>query len=165
MKKLVYLIIHCTATPRGMAVTSKQIRDWHTSPAPRGRGWKQVGYSDMIHTNGMLENLVPYDNDDIVQPREMTNGAIGTNAITRHVVYVGGMCEDNKYPMDTRTREQILAMTNYVKQVIARYPDIKIGGHNQFAAKACPSFDVPKWLRGIGIPEKNIETRPLMVKL
>ena len=164
-RKLKYLIIHCTATPEGRAVTSAQIRQWHTSPPPQGRGWKQVGYSDMIHTNGMLENLVPYNNDDIVDSWEVTNGASGINSISRHVVYVGGMTSDNKDPKDTRTREQLLAMTNYIKQVVARYPDIEIAGHNQFAAKACPSFDVPLWLRGIGIAEKNICKKPLMVKI
>ena len=65
-KKLTYLIIHCTATPEGREVTSDEIRKWHTSPPPKGRGWKQVGYSDMIHLDGTLENLVPYNNDDIV---------------------------------------------------------------------------------------------------
>lgn len=156
MKQLTYLVIHCTATPQGMAVTSKKIREWHTSPPPVGRGWKQVGYSDMIHLNGMLENLVPYNEDDVVQPREVTNGVTGYNTISRHVVYVGGMDEDNKNAKDTRTREQLLSLRNYVFNVISHHPNILVAGHNQFANKACPSFDVPKWLRGIGVNDKNI---------
>lgn len=165
MKKLQYLVIHCTATPEGRAVTSKQIREWHTSPPPKGRGWSQVGYSDMIHLNGMVENLVPYNDDEYVDPRELTNGAVGINSISRHVVYVGGMDEDMKWSRDTRTREQLLALRNYVVHQIAIHPEIKVGGHNQFAAKACPSFDVPKWLRSIGIAEKNICNHALMIKL
>jgi N-acetylmuramoyl-L-alanine amidase len=165
MKKLEFLVIHCTATPQGRAVTSKQIREWHTTPAPKGRGWKQVGYTDMIHLNGLLENLVPHNDDEWVDPREITNGAVGINSVSRHVVYVGGMDEDNKRHMDTRTPEQKLALTNYIKHVISRHPDIKIGGHNQFAVKACPSFDVPKWLRAIGIAEKNICDKPLMFQV
>lgn len=156
MKKIIYLIIHCTATPEGKAITSATIRKWHTSPPPAGRGWKQVGYSDVIHLNGMVENLVPYDEDEYVQPREITNGVEGINSKSRHVVYVGGMDADGKKPMDSRTSEQRMALRNYVFNIIAHHPDILVAGHNQFANKACPSFDVPKWLSGIGVQEKNI---------
>lgn len=156
MEKLELLMIHCTATRDGQAVTAKDIRRWHTSPPPGGRGWNQVGYSDMIHLNGMLENLVQYDADDVIQPRELTNGATGLNQKARHVVYVGGMDADGRHAMDTRTPAQRMALANYVRQVVARYPNIKVLGHNQVASKACPSFDVPTWLRAIGIDEKNI---------
>lgn len=156
MNKLIYLIIHCTATPEGMPLTAARIREMHTSAPPKGRGWKQVGYSDMIHLNGMVENLVPYNNDNKVDPWEITNGVQGINSISRHVVYVGGMDRDNRIPKDTRTTEQKMALANYVKQTIAQHPDILVGGHFQFANKACPSFDTVNWLKGIGIPLKNI---------
>lgn len=156
MAKLEFLIIHCTATPVGRSVTSKDIRKWHMSPPPTGRGWSQVGYSDIIHTNGVVENLVPHDGDDIVQPREITNGAVGMNSKSRHVVYVGGLDEDARHAIDTRTPEQRFAMANYIRQTIAQHPNIKVAGHNQFALKECPSFDVRVWAKGVGIPEKNI---------
>lgn len=156
-KPLTYLVIHCTATPEGRDVTSDEIRRWHTSPPPKGRGWKQVGYADMIHLDGRVENLVPYNNDDIVDAWEITNGVSGINSIGRHVVYVGGVeANDVKKARDTRTWLQELAMIKYVKETIARHPNIKVAGHNQFAQKACPSFDVPKWLGAIGIPKKNM---------
>ncbi len=160
-KKLIYLFIHCTATPEFREVTSATIRLWHTSPAPpkgNGRGWKQVGYSDMIHLNGSVENLVPYNNDEFVDPWEITNGHAGVNAVSRHVVYVGGMDIDNKRAKDTRTAAQLIALANYVKMTIAQHPDILVTGHNQFCEKSCPSFNVPTWLKGIGIQEKNIYT-------
>lgn len=155
-RKLTYLVIHCTATPEGRAVSSSQIKDWHTSAPPRGRGWKQVGYSDMILLNGIVINLVPYDDNDTVEPWEITNGVAGINSISRHVVYVGGMDKDNKLPMDTRTKEQRMALANYVRQTIAQHPDIQVAGHNQFANKACPSFSVVQWCLAIGIAPKNI---------
>lgn len=156
--KLTYLIIHCTATPEGRAVFPSDIRDWHTKPVSQGgRGWKQVGYSDMILLDGSLQNLVQYNNDDVVDPWEITNGVAGVNSISRHVVYVGGMDKANKKPKDTRTKKQIETLRQYVLNIIAQYPSIKVAGHNQFAAKACPSFDVPAWLRKIGVQPKNIK--------
>jgi N-acetylmuramoyl-L-alanine amidase len=156
MRKIQYLVIHCTATPPKVMVTSRAIRVWHLSPINKGgRGWKQVGYSDMIHFNGRLENLVPYNNDSIVQPWEVTNGAAGINSISRHVVYVGGL-DARHNPADTRTKHQLKTMESYVKDFLTLNPDAKVIGHNQVANKACPSFDVPLWLRSIGVDEKNI---------
>lgn len=155
-KKIKYLIIHCTATPEGRDVTAREIRAWHTHPKPKGRGWKQVGYADMIHLDGKIENLVPYDNGDIVDSWEITNGVAGINSVCRHVVYVGGT-DKNRKPKDTRNDDQKDMLLRYVKASIDSHPHIKIGGHKQFDnGKACPSFDVPKWLRENGIPEKNI---------
>lgn len=159
MKKLEYLIIHCTATQEGRELTADDIRRMHCSPPPKGRGWKQVGYSDMIHLTGVTTNLVPYNEDDIVQPREITNGALGLNGIARHVVYVGGVEKDGKTPKDTRTDQQILTLRNYVYHVISAHPNIKILGHNQVENKACPCFSVPVWLRAIGVKEENIYTK------
>ncbi len=57
--RLKYLVIHCTATPEGRDVTSDEIRRWHTDPVSKGgRGWTQVGYTDLIHLDGTVERLV-----------------------------------------------------------------------------------------------------------
>ena len=151
MAKLKYLVLHCTATPAGREVSSADIRRWHTSPPPGGRGWKQVGYTDMIHLDGRVERLVNNNEDANVDPWEITNGAKGYNSVSRHVVYVGGLASDAKTARDTRTAAQLRTMTAYVKSFHQRFPDVKIIGHNQVAAKDCPSFDVPRWLRSIGI--------------
>lgn len=157
--KLIYLVIHCTATPEGRKVTSDDIRSWHLSPAPKGRGWKQVGYSDMIHLDGTIENLVKYNNDNIVDAWEITNGATGINAKSRHVVYVGGTDKSGK-TKDTRTQEQLKTLEDYVRKTIKYYPNILIAGHNQFTTKDCPSFNTVEWLKSIGVSEKNIYKKP-----
>ena len=157
MSKIIqYLIIHCTATRQEQEVTSADIRRWHTSPPPVGRGWKQVGYTDMIHLDGTVERLIKNNEDNIVDPWEISNGVEGENSISRSIVYAGGLAKDGKTPMDTRTDEQIDAMHRYVLNFIDRFPTIKVAGHNQFANKACPSFDVPTWLESIGVEQQNI---------
>ena len=152
MAQLQYLVIHCTATPEGRAVSSDEISRWHTAPTSQGgRGWKQVGYTDMIHLDGRVERLVQNNEDANVDPWEVTNGAVGYNQISRHVVYVGGVSKDGKAPKDTRTPQQLEAMKRYVLDFPARHPKVRIIGHNEVAKKACPSFNVQQWLRTIGI--------------
>lgn len=152
MGKLKYLVIHCTATPGGREVTSDEIRHWHTDPVSAGgRGWRQVGYTDMIHLDGRLERLVDNNEDANVDPWEITNGATGYNNVSRHIVYVGGVAQDGKTPKDTRTYEQRLALEVYVANFHERFPNVKIVGHNELAAKACPSFDVKAWLKEISL--------------
>ncbi len=150
--RLKYLVIHCTATPEGRDVTSDEIRRWHTDPVSKGgRGWTQVGYTDLMHLDGTVERLVENNEDSNVDPWEITNGAKGYNTVSRHIVYAGGLDSDGKTPKDTRTRAQLESMAGYVRRFHESFPDVRIIGHNEIAAKACPSFDVQGWLKSIGI--------------
>ena len=152
MAKLKFLVLHCTATPEGREVSSDDIRAWHTNPVSKGgRGWSQVGYTDLIHLNGEVERLVDNNEDANVDPWEITNGAKGYNSISRHVVYVGGVVADGKTAKDTRTKAQKAAMEAYVKEFHRKHPNVRIIGHREVAAKDCPSFDVQVWLKEIGV--------------
>ena len=152
MARIQYLVIHCTATPEGREVSAAEIRRWHTAPVSQGgRGWKQVGYTDMVHLDGRVERLVNNNEDAQVDPWEVTNGAKGYNSMSRHIVYVGG-CDKEGKPKDTRTEAQREALKRYVEDFHARFPQVRIVGHHELNPdKACPSFDVPTWLRSIGI--------------
>ncbi len=153
-KSLQYLIIHCTATREGREVKSSEIRHWHTDPVSKGgRGWKQVGYTDMIHLDGRVERLVDNNEDVKVDSWEITNGAKDYNGISRHVVYVGGLAVDGQTPKDTRTEAQKRALASYVTDFHQRFPQVRIIGHREVANKACPSFDVQAWLTEIGIKQ------------
>ena len=152
MAKLKYLVIHCTATPEGREVSSADIRKWHTSPVCRGgRGWKQVGYTDLFHLNGGVERLVR-------QQRGRRGGPLGSDQRSQRLQQFEpsyricrGSVRGRKTPKDTRTACQKKALEKYVKDFHRRFPNVRIVGHNELAAKACPSFDVQKWLKEIGI--------------
>ena len=148
-KPLKYLVIHCTDTPEGREVTSADIRHWHCDPVSKGgRGWRQVGYTDMVHLNGGVERLVGNNEDAWVDPWEVTNGAAGYNQVSRHIVYVGGKGRNGR-PQDTRTQAQKDALAKYVRNFHRKHPDVKIIGHRDLPGvkKDCPCFDVAKWLR------------------
>lgn len=165
MAKLKYLVIHCTATPEGREVTGANIRRWHTSPVSAGgRGWKQVGYTDLFKLDGTVERLANNNEDANVDPWEITNGAKGYNSVSRHIVYAGGTDKNGK-AKDTRTDAQKKAMKEYVLDFHRRFPDVKILGHRELSPdkngngiiepsewiKACPSFEVSEWLKSIGV--------------
>ena len=132
-------------------MSSADIRRWHTSPPPAGRGWKQVGYTDIFHLDGRVERLVRNNEDAQVDAWEVTNGAAGYNSVSRHIVYVGG-CDKAMKPKDTRTAAQREALKRYVLEFHSRFPQIRIVGHHDLnPGKACPAFDVASWLGEIGI--------------
>lgn len=147
MARIEYLVIHCTDTPDGREVSRKDIEKWHIEE----RGWSRVGYSDMIHLDGTLENLIDWNQDGNVDTWEVSNGARGYNGKSRHVVYVGG---GNN--VDTRTSEQYITLKDYVRFMVQRYPWIKVIGHCDISTKNCPSFDVAYFCRIIGLESKNI---------
>ena len=127
-----------------------------------GRGWTRIGYSDILHTNGEIENVTPYNNDDNVDPWEITNGATGVNSISRHIALEGGWLGLKKSVIaefhELYPDEMFISLSAYYKQAIKDHPHIRIIGHNQIpnAGKTCPNFDVSKFCRNIGVPEINI---------
>lgn len=154
MSRIELAVLHCTATPLGREVTKAELARWG-----RQRGWKNqlFGYRGLIHINGNLEILVTHNDDEFIDPWEITNGVKGHNHHAVHFAYAGGMNEDMRYALDTRSSEQRLTMRNIVFDYISRFPEIKWCGHNQLdPKKKCPSFNVPAWLRAIGVKEDNI---------
>jgi hypothetical protein len=114
-----------------------------------------VGYTDLVHLDGRVERLVSNNEDEWVDAWEITNGVAGINSVARHIVYVGGT-DAHGQACDTRTPAQRESLRLYVLDFVRRFPDVKVAGHNRFAAKACPSFDVAAWLREEGVAEGNI---------
>ena len=126
------IIVHCTATPEGRAVSVAEIRSWHTLPKPKGNGWSDIGYHYIIGLKGELWN--GRDVDLIGAHCE------NQNANSIGVVYVGGVDKNGK-PKDTRTIEQKNALVKLLRELRRIYPKAKIYGHRDFSSKACPSFD------------------------
>lgn len=150
------LVIHCSATPEGLYYDKEDIIKWHTTPERLGgRGWSKAGYNDVILLDGTLQSIIPFDTNNYVDNWEIANGVRGYNSKSIHVCYIGGLDSDYK-PKDTRTLKQINSLVTYVRYIILRNPDIQVAGHNQLAAKACPCFSVPTWLKQIGVSPKNI---------
>lgn len=150
MGKIEHLVIHCTATPEGREFSKERVQGWF-----RDRGWKHDGYHLLFHLDNRISSLQKLDLDDMITKFEVSNGVKGINSKTIHFSYIGGVDENGK-AKDTRTAWQKYLMYASLWTFIGLYPEIKISGHNQWANKACPSFDVPDYLDRTHIPAVNI---------
>ena len=65
----------------------------------------------------------------------------GHNTVSIGVCYIGGLSKDGT-PKDTRTPQQKAALKALIEQLKEEYPEATVHGHNEFAAKDCPCFDV-----------------------
>lgn len=137
MRKLDRIILHCTATPEGRHVDVDTIRNWH-----KMRGWSDVGYHFIIYIDGSVH---------VGRAVEKTGAHVsGHNATTIGVVYVGGTDAAGN-AKDTMNAAQETAFVNLVKHLRDEYGPLTLHGHNEYAAKACPSFKVKDkfgWLVG-----------------
>lgn len=132
MRRLNEIIIHCSATPEGKHFTARDIDGWH-----RKQGWAGIGYHFVVLLDGTVE---------VGRPLNKAGAHVaGRNTGTIGVCYIGGVAADGRTPKDTRTPEQKAALLGLCTGLIQKHPTIKIvSGHNQYAKKACPSFDVRK---------------------
>ncbi|MHC5656030.1 N-acetylmuramoyl-L-alanine amidase [Stappia sp. ICDLI1TA098] len=132
MRTIHTIVIHCSATPEGRAVSVDTIRKWHLD-----RGWRDIGYHFVIDLEGNVHKGRPIGLVGAHVAGHNT-GAIG-------VCYVGGVTNDGRLdPKDTRTPAQREALASLVAELAETYPGIRsVRGHRDFpgVAKACPCFD------------------------
>lgn len=124
------IFIHCTATPEGKDYTVADIRSWH-----KARGFTDIGYHYVIYRDGRVM---------LGRPVGQVGAHVeGHNTGSIGISYVGGVTADGKKPKDTRTVEQRSSLLWLVRELKRKFPKIKrVRGHNEVAAKACPSFTV-----------------------
>uniref|UniRef100_UPI003FEF2E46 N-acetylmuramoyl-L-alanine amidase n=1 Tax=Candidatus Limisoma sp. TaxID=3076476 RepID=UPI003FEF2E46 len=131
MRKINKIIIHCAATPEGRNFTVEDIRRWHLQ-----RGFRDIGYHYVIYLDGSVHTGRPIE--------QIGAHTSGYNATSIGICYIGGCAKDGKTPKDTRTEAQRSALVKLVAELRAKFPGATVHGHNEFANKACPSFNVQK---------------------
>ncbi|MBP9990147.1 MAG: N-acetylmuramoyl-L-alanine amidase [Bacteroidales bacterium] len=137
MRTITEIIIHCTATTPSASCTVESIRRYHLS-----LGWRDIGYHYVIYPDGSVNVGRP-----IEEPGAHTTGH---NANSIGIAYVGGL-DSSRRPSDTRTPNQRVALLQLVKDLMEEHNVIHIHGHNEYANKACPCFNVQQWRKENGI--------------
>ena len=127
MRTINKIIIHCTDTPEDRHVSVEDITQWHEA-----RGFWTIGYHFVVYLDGSV-HAGRFVGDIGAHCK-------GYNADSIGVCYVGGRDKEGNYS-DTRTDAQKEALRNLIKKLLTKYPNAKVYGHRDFAARACPCFD------------------------
>lgn len=134
------IVVHCAATRPGMDIGRAEIDVWH-----RERGFDGIGYHYVIRRGGEVEDG---------RPLSVAGAHVaGHNARTVGICLVGGI-DDAGEPENNFTGEQFFALRELLAELVEVLPgEVWIKGHRDFAAKACPSFDVARWIAA-GMPSE-----------
>lgn len=137
MREINLIVIHCSATRVNQNFTVEQLEACH-----KARGFRTIGYHYYITKDGTCYPCRP--------EREAGAHALRYNAHSIGICYEGGLDEKGK-PADTRTEAQKKSLEELLKSLCTDYPDAEILGHRDlpWVRKACPCFDVKKWLQDI----------------
>lgn len=148
-----FIVIHCSATPNNVPVSTDQIRQWHLA-----RGFRGIGYHRVITLDGVTHETRGEDN--------IGAHAKGFNAQSIGVCMVGGTGGRDKLNPGAYTLKQWHALAVLVTDLQQRYPGAKVCGHRDLSPdlngngiiepfehiKLCPSFEVSKWLENGMVP-------------
>ncbi len=141
------IVIHCTATREGQAVSAATIKSWHLK-----QGWSDIGYHYVIGLDGRVEKGRA---DNVVGSHVR-----GWNTGSLAIVYVGGLDKDAK-AKDTRSAGQKKAMKELITRLRAEHNNAPVYGHRDLSPdkdgdgiverhewlKDCPCFDAPSWVK------------------
>lgn len=136
------VVVHCSATrpdwmaAEGLAAQRAEIRRWHV----KDRGWRDIGYHWLIGRDGRIVAGRP--------ETEIGAGVAGHNSGVIHVCLIGGHGSTEHDPFARNfTPAQDVTLRQQLQAIGMRTQLRRISGHNEWAAKACPGFNVPNWLK------------------
>jgi len=134
------IVIHCAATRpdwmngRPLAAKVAEIRRWHV----QDKGWKDIGYHWIIDREG---SVMPGRAETVIGAH-----VAGRNRGTIGICMLGGHGSGSNDAFEAHfTSEQNQAVRALITEIRSRTQIYKISGHNEYANKACPGFNVARW--------------------
>lgn len=137
------IVVHCSATVaawlerEGFLTQVAVLRQWHVED----NHWRDIAYHWLIGRKGEVAAGRP--------ETEIGAGVVGHNAGVIHICLIGGFGSTEHDAFEANfTPAQDMRLRALIQAISTRTRITRISGHNEWAAKACPGFNVPAWLKG-----------------
>lgn len=137
MRNINKLILHCDASSNPKQDSIEAVRELHTASKntsfkwgeyeTHGKGWRDVGYHFYIQSDGNLQMGRSID--------ESGAHCLGENGNSI------GICMHGAKKSDFNNQQK-LTLVRLIQSLVTLFPDITVHGHNEFADKLCPVYDV-----------------------
>ena len=146
MRNVNEIIVHCTATRadwrEGQSTTQRvaEVKRWHVDD----NGWSDIGYHFLIDRDGTVAPGRP-ESKTGAHTKGHNTGTIGVS------LFGGASSNENDQFADNFTPAQDKALRKLISELEDKYSpkkSIKISGHNEYSAKACPGFNARRWYEG-----------------
>lgn len=141
MREINEINIHCSATQpdwmEGQSISAKiaEIRRWHVA-----RKFSDIGYHFLIDRDGTIGAGRPVT--------RMGAHIKGRNERSIGICLLGGHGSNEMDAFEEHfTPQQDDALRGLISELQGKYGITRVEGHNKYAAKACPGFQVDRWFR------------------
>ena len=142
-----YIVVHASATRPNQKIDAADIDRMH-----KKKGWKGIGYHLVITREGLVQKGRDLD--------AVGAHVYGYNKVSVGVCMVGGL-DYNGSPENNYTGAQFAQLAETIKILLGLYPGAEVVGHRDLSPdidgdgviepfewlKACPCFDVRKWMK------------------
>ena len=117
MRTITLLIVHCSATPQGVALGFEDCRRDHI----HHRGFRDIGYHFYLTRNGEIHRGRPLE--------KIGAHSLNHNRHSIGICYEGGL-DAASFPADTRTLEQKASLLALLRELKRIFPRALIVGHH-----------------------------------
>lgn len=134
------IFVHCSATrpewmqAQPLAAKVAELTRWH-----KERRFSTIGYHWIIDRDGSVAPGRP-ETESGAHVQGHNSGSIGICLIGGH-----GSSENDPFSRNF-TPEQDMKLRELIEDIKKRADIKRVRGHNEVAAKACPGFNVSRWL-------------------
>ena len=121
-----------------IAAKIAEVRRWHV----QDRGWSDIGYHFLIDRDGKVGLGRPIEKVG-AHTQGHNSGTIGIS------LFGGWDSASTDQFLENYTLGQQEALTHLIADLRQKYGRLTLAGHNNFASKACPGFNVGQWFASL----------------